>query len=818
MAYINQYLLADPRLYREIKSQLLSFLNNKSFNIDGEEIKNITYASWQQRNYFWPDQVFHGHWKNFEKRKEEHKFWSLALLSQAARFHFDTDTRRLAIQSAKFDSWQSWISKQSGLPVIACQLNQMFEKPAIEDNIFLENALKNQIGFRAIVSPHHPLIEDFIERNGLHETHIHLNGTTLLEQLWHHALQHPELILKSLEEVRNKERVQLLYASIPHLSTPYDYFNLLKLARQLRELLLTWLYKEKKDYSDEKSSLYGVLEEATENGYFRYESMHFDKAKHWSHVAELHWQVQIQNKLKTSTDNNSFWDCCYLLYILSMNCYQRLLVQGSDQYGFDQFQKFADDGVREEIETEYMARFYQLHGPHPLGKPDLATLEARFAPKKTNEKNEKLIRNILIGFLGYAKGENKLSESADLDTLANEVLMIQRPKLRLVAHFIKQKWTPQEDGYYFQALRESLIDCGSKLIELLDSNPALKQIITGIDAAANELETPPEVFAPFYRYCKARGIKNFTYHVGEDFEHLVSGIRAVFDAVYFLELRNGDRIGHATAIGICPSLWLDTMPEKIFIKRSEWLNNLLFIRKIALSDRDIDSSILKLEEDILKVIDELKLDCNISVAQLAFDLRGLDPIAVNSYLSGDDIELTGWLNDEVQLVSEHTKESLDVLKARWYSSECLELGEQLIEVELSDTSVKLMVQLQQYVQNIISSRHVVIETLPTSNVRISHYKSINEHHLFRWLGIEERKFEGDSRMLITLGSDDPGIFATDMRNEVYHIFSALRHEFNLEPHSALQYIQWLNENGRIYHFDYENELIIDRHDGYAISN
>jgi hypothetical protein len=141
-------------------------------------------------------------------------------------------------------------------------------------------------------------------------------------------------------------------------------------------------------------------------------------------------------------------------------------------------------------------------------------------------------------------------------------------------------------------------------------------------------------------------------------------------------------------------------------------------------------------------------------------------------------------------------------------------GEELIEVQLSDTSVKLIIQLQQSVQKIISERHVVIESLPTSNVRISHYKSINEHHIFRWLGLEGRSIEGDSNMLITLGSDDPGIFATDMRNEVYHIFSTLRHEFNLDPHAALSYIRRLNKNGRIYHFNYEDDTIVER-SGYA---
>jgi hypothetical protein len=815
VAYINQYLLSDPRLYCDIVKQLRGIVEATELTIDSERIKNITYASWQQRHYFWPDQVFHGHWKNFEQRKKQGGFWSLALLEQAARFHFDSDSRRLAIQSIKFDAWQSWISKQSGLPVIACQINNIIDHALIRNDNALYNKLKSLLGFRSIVSPHHPLVEDFIEEDGLHETHLHLNGTTLVEQLWNHALQHPELICTDLEKEKNNTRVKLLYASNPYLSKPQDYYKLLILARHVRELLLTWLYQDDEALNIAKANVLNAIQDVDVDEYFHNESLHFDTANYWSHVSELHWQVKVQNKLKSTTSvEHNLIDTCYLLYILSMNCYLRLTVQGADQYGFDQFQKFADDGSREEIETEYKSRFFQLHGPNALGKSDLATLEARFAPKKSIEKNEKLIRNILIGFLEYAHGEIKLNQSEDLDDLAKEVLKVTRPKLRLVAHFIKQKWSVEDGGFYYQSLRESLITSGSQLVELLVQYPTLKQIVVGIDAAGNELDAPPEVFSSFYRYCRVQAFENFTYHVGEDFDHLVTGIRSTFDAVTFLDLKNGDRIGHATAIGICPKLWISSMPERIYIKRSDWLDNLLFIRKIVLSNIALDFPILKLEEDILKYLVELGLDNNINMAQAAFDLRDIEPEVLSSYLSEKTSSLVGWLAAELQRIEKLSKPHLKFLQQKWFGDNCLKKAEELIEIQLNDTSVELIIQLQQYVQKIISEKHVVIESLPTSNVRISHYKGISEHHIFRWLGIDGRKVYGDSNMLITLGSDDPGIFATDMRNEIYHVFSTLRHEFNLDPHVALNHIKILNQNGRIYGFDYADDEILTRA-GYA---
>ncbi len=55
-------------------------------------------------------------------------------------------------------------------------------------------------------------------------------------------------------------------------------------------------------------------------------------------------------------------------------------------------------------------------------------------------------------------------------------------------------------------------------------------------------------------------------------------------------------------------------------------------------------------------------------------------------------------------------------------------------------------------------------------------------------------------MLVTLGSDDPGIFATDMRNEFYHIFGTLVEHFEYPVNDALELASRLNENGRVYHF------------------
>ncbi|MFQ2855341.1 hypothetical protein ACK3YO_17910, partial [Aeromonas caviae] len=77
---------------------------------------------------------------------------------------------------------------------------------------------------------------------------------------------------------------------------------------------------------------------------------------------------------------------------------------------------------------------------------------------------------------------------------------------------------------------------------------------------------------------------------------------------------------------------------------------------------------------------------------------------------------------------------------------------------------------------------------------------LSEHHIFRWMCLPGEAVEGDVPMSICLGSDDPGIFAADLKSEFYHLFVVLTRKFGLSPAEALRKVAEVNENGRIYRF------------------
>ena len=94
-----------------------------------------------------------------------------------------------------------------------------------------------------------------------------------------------------------------------------------------------------------------------------------------------------------------------------------------------------------------------------------------------------------------------------------------------------------------------------------------------------------------------------------------------------------------------------------------------------------------------------------------------------------------------------------------------------------------LVELKLAVIRELNHRGVAVECPPTSNVRISRYNNYKEHHLFRWIGL---RWPHEPKPLVCLASDDPGIFATTMRNEFIHVHRTLRDEFGLQEQEAME--------------------------------
>ena len=162
------------------------------------------------------------------------------------------------------------------------------------------------------------------------------------------------------------------------------------------------------------------------------------------------------------------------------------------------------------------------------------------------------------------------------------------------------------------------------------------------------------------------------------------------------------------------------------------------------------------------------------------------------------------LREEARLVSESKEQDEEALSLlwQWQSDRGLwERSESLLSIETQDNlfTPAIYLRLQQALMKRVADRRVVIETLPSSNVRISQYERFEEHHALRWMGITGHVREGDTPIMVSLGSDDPGIFAGNLKGEFYQLYAVLRQK-GLSDADALRHISTINERGRQYRF------------------
>lgn len=468
----------------------------------------------------------------------------------------------------------------------------------------------------------------------------------------------------------------------------------------------------------------------------------------------------------------------------------------------------------------------------PGGKySTLRHLEGRIAPKKDVASLLALIGAVVDGYLRF-RSCPKRSTARQLRGDAPPCMTggcsagctgttngRSDAELALVIHFIKRRAAPtgvRVPQARDMVLRVDLRQQAQVVRQAIERHSFVRQIVRGFDAASNELHAPPEVFAPTYRYLRRHALQRATFHAGEDFVHLVSGIRACSEALNFLTLGPSDRMGHATALGISPQLWLDRTGPRLMIGAGEQLDNLVYAhaqlaaqQKTALAAKGLEAQIALLSSRIygrehspemlhrawrfrtLDILEILELERNggdrtntTSIAEAAAEKA----LRLNAPARRAELKL-------IADFAGRDPQAYELFRERHRRGDRLD---QLLEVETDWLRGEWLSSLQAEVLKALSSRGVAIETLPTSNVRISAYDRMSEHHLFRWLGFGEEAFSIVPS--ICVGSDDTGIFATSLRNEYAAIFDVMRRDLGLAATDAVTIVEKLNRNGAAYRF------------------
>ncbi|OAT32767.1 adenosine deaminase [Buttiauxella brennerae ATCC 51605] len=785
---------------------LLDRLSNVSLDevlLDDRVESSVFLAQYEQTRSL-PDHVAKSAWSSLEQQLKQRnmKLGPVAALRLIAEKFVKNEKDGPRTDLALFSEWQTLMSRVSCLPVMACH------------QVINPGPANQEYRFHWPLYPYHPTVEDYITRERLHETHQHLNGSTSAEECWLDALSHPEVTVRDFEKGWVSQEMKQLCGQIDSSLTPKTFKARLQVANNIREILCRvaqgvelpeWMASLQHPQQLADST---ILHQGKEYGL----ATVWPTDHKYSQESEFCWLTGVLEKWRYGAPEGL--ERLLWIYLLIQNQYLTLLVQRDDFFGFDQFQKYTMTELREETEKSYLSRFKHAHGAGVYSQ--VRYLEGRFAPKSDPSKMQKLLFSVLRGYWEYLKchmtmdweHSQPLSITQVLDNLEQVKLGSICAELALVPHFIKKK--PKKDEVYpYALLFKDLKNQAAILMDILNHEPRLTRWIRGVDAAANEMHAPPELFGPLFRVLAKSGIAHFTYHVGEDFPHLISGIRSIDDALRFLPLRNGDRLGHCTAIGITPGIWKRSLPLSLSMTKETRLLDLVFIWRELRSHPELlryasDAAIeaVHLAHEVFSLEEEI----SITTLDQVFELRGVlaESEGLLDELGGPLKPKSLWLEEYERARELAKKVGMKrplKLYEQWLTSDNVRKQRaEYVEVALEYLPDEALVSLQQAAMAKMADRNVAIECPPTSNTRISQYRDVNEHHIFRWMGLPSEAIEGDIPMSICLGSDDPGIFAADLKSEFYHLFAVLTRKFGLSPAEALRKVAEVNENGRVYRF------------------
>lgn len=654
-------------------------------------------------------------------------------LIQLANDFLERRNNRIYVRIEKFNAWQEQIAYIPPMLLISAYIfnNVISSITDITSDSFYNQYIAPNLGNTSLIPPYISQLEELKkENNGFNDLHIHLNGTMETDSVWLDILHYPERVIHNMEEsAKGNKLAKEQYEQFDNWTRPDKLKRLIMQAIKLRDFLFSEICK-----------VVPVIESFTR------------QAESSLYISVLHYlSMYPDNKEVASSFHH---------YLLILGLVNQMLVQQPQCFGFEQFQQYTSNGLREYSEQEYEQRFLQLAGNQ---LDNIRIIEGRFSPKDIQDKNDQLIDKIRRGWL-----------------LLNNRQDCNKSDIKLIAHFIKRA-DKQKKDIRFKELRLKNKKICEALISLRNSGSKNGKAIVGIDAAASEFDTPPEVFAPVFKKLRKKGFQHFTYHAGEDFYHLLGGLRAIYEAIIFLDLQRGDRIGHATAAGVAPETWAHNVGCEVVVPIGAYMDDLLFVYNLISNNE-------------CKALDSLMPRLYMRITELSREIYPNDDFQVYDLIYA-------WKRrqeDILELVDSGELNNIKALK-RYHQKEYVEKYKKEIKVKIFEIlDEKALREVQLAVLKIMHHKEIAIETLPTSNIFIGYHNSFNSYHLVNWIRWEK---EGKPIPPIVLGTDDAGIFATNIYNEYCHIYTLLVYEYDFCINEAFEIIRKINRDANYYIFN-----------------
>lgn len=318
----------------------------------------------------------------------------------------------------------------------------------------------------------------------------------------------------------------------------------------------------------------------------------------------------------------------------------------------------------------------------------------------------------------------------------------------------------------------------------------LTRHVVALDIAGPEAATPPAVYAPVIRRLRGLNLRadrpprhprlRLSIHAGEDFSHLVTGLRRIDECLRHCEMTAGDRLGHALAMGLDPHDWLLRHTSHVLLPRGEHLDNCVWLwgqaRELVSSGAHrFGAALPRLERDIERLSGTLYGESHPPMALLrAWEERWRPPpgrTTANATDRAAPLDAT----TEALLSCYHRSPKL---RSEESKLECLDCNASSLSG--ADEQADLWEAVQDRLIERCMALGVAVEACPTSNLMVARLPSYADLPIFRWRPLNAVDLDKGERynrhglrsgpLACCVASDDGGLFSTTLPNE----YAALR--------------------------------------------
>lgn len=492
-------------------------------------------------------------------------------------------------------------------------------------------------------------------------------------------------------------------------------------------------------------------------------------------------------------------------YLLIKARFRGELIQINEHIGFDNFKQYQDrkDVFLKGSPYENFISYLSVHSSTADGH--VKHIEARVGLEDTAKKFAKKIQQL-------DRSINK-KYFADVPEEFDGILQKKKTLADYPQHYIVQlhKTHQFKDEKEFidgkarnEKLRRTIKKTFIAYNQLRKSSSPQKLRVCGIDAVASETGCRPEFFGQAYRYLrhyshpeKSVFSENdcfpkvgFTYHVGEDFLDIIDGLRAIDEAILFLELQQGDRIGHGLALGVDAKKYYETRHYTIVLPKQEMLDNMVWTY-IKCQEYGIVMS-PKLESHLKRKYFEFVSDIypdfldkieNPFVYYQSMLLRSDNPVFYQMNTEKVTVQSSfvhfwdkcGLLENEDVAVARNNQVSALLYYYYQYDGKVKKTGMQSVEVKFPTEYIEVVENLQKQMMKDIAAKGIGIETNPSSNYHIAQLKRYDNHPITKFFNLgltyDDKVISECPQISVSINTDDQGLFSTSLENE-YAIMAA----------------------------------------------